>query len=134
MALKKKEVKPAENNVLDEEKYIDDLVSKVSAAQKIFATYSQEQVDEIFKRVALKMSSLRIPLAQMAAEESRMGVMEDKVIKNHFAAEYIYNKYKKHMDDVELKLYDGCRHELHSEINAQEVFEDIYNWIVERVG
>ncbi len=44
MALKKKEVKPAENNVLDEEKYIDDLVSKVSAAQKIFATYSQEQV------------------------------------------------------------------------------------------
>ena len=91
MALKKKEVKPAENNVLDEEKYIDDLVSKVSAAQKIFATYSQEQVDEIFKRVALKMSSLRIPLAQMAAEESRMGVMEDKVIKNHFAAEYIYN-------------------------------------------
>ena len=94
MALKKKEVKPAENNVLDEEKYIDDLVSKVSAAQKIFATYSQEQVDEIFKRVALKMSSLRIPLAQMAAEESRMGVMEDKVIKNHFAAEYIYNKYK----------------------------------------
>lgn len=47
MALKKKEVKPAENNVLDEEKYIDDLVSKVSAAQKIFATYSQEQVDEL---------------------------------------------------------------------------------------
>mgnify|MGYP005978908205 FL=1 len=41
---------------------------------------------------------------------------------------------QKHMDDVELKLYDGCRHELHSEINAQEVFEDIYNWIVERVG
>ena len=50
------------------------------------------------------------------------------------AVEHIYNKYKKHMDDVELKLYDGCRHELHSEINAQEVFEDIYNWIVERVG
>ena len=51
MALKKKEVKPAENNVLDEEKYIDDLVSKVSAAQKIFATYSQEQVDENHRRV-----------------------------------------------------------------------------------
>ena len=50
------------------------------------------------------------------------------------AVERIYNKYKKHMEDVELKLYDGCRHELHSEINAQEVFEDIYNWIVERVG
>ena len=94
MALNKKEKNQADENILDEEKYIDELVSKVSAAQKIFATYTQEQVDEIFKRVALKMSSLRIPLAQMAAEESRMGVVEDKVIKNHFAAEYIYNKYK----------------------------------------
>lgn len=81
MALKKKEVKPAENNVLDEEKYIDDLVSKVSAAQKIFATYSQEQVDEIFKRVALKMSSLRIPLAQMAAEEAGWALWKTKLSK-----------------------------------------------------
>ena len=51
---------------LDEQKYVDELVNKVSAAQKIFATYSQEQVDEIFRRVALKLSSLRIPLAKMA--------------------------------------------------------------------
>ena len=77
-----------------EEKYIDELVSKVSQAQKKFAEYSQEQVDRIFRRVALKMSSLRIPLAKMAVEETGMGVVEDKVIKNHFAAEYIYNKYK----------------------------------------
>lgn len=77
-----------------EEKYIDELVEKVSKAQKKFAEYSQEQVDEIFRRVALKMSSLRIPLAKMAVEETGMGVVEDKVIKNHFASEYIYNKFK----------------------------------------
>lgn len=77
-----------------EQKYIDELVEKVSKAQKQFAEYSQEQVDNIFRRVALKMSSLRIPLAQAAAEETGMGVVEDKVIKNHFASEYIYNKYK----------------------------------------
>lgn len=77
-----------------EQKYVDDLVEKVSRAQKKFAEYSQEQVDYIFRRVALKMSSLRIPLAKMACEETGMGVVEDKVIKNHFASEYIYNKYK----------------------------------------
>ena len=77
-----------------EQKYIDELVEKVSQAQKKFAEYSQEQVDYIFRRVALKMSSLRIPLAKMAVEETGMGVVEDKVIKNHFAAEYIYNKFK----------------------------------------
>ena len=79
---------------IDEQKHIDELVEKVSAAQKVFATYSQEQVDEIFRRVALKLSSLRIPLAKMAVEETGMGVWEDKVIKNHFAAEYVYNKFK----------------------------------------
>lgn len=77
-----------------EQKYVDELVEKVSRAQKKFAEYSQEQVDYIFRRVALKMSSLRIPLAKMACEETGMGVVEDKVIKNHFASEYIYNKYK----------------------------------------
>lgn len=84
------------NNVdeLKEQEYISALVKKVSDAQKVFATYSQEQVDEIFRRVALKASSLRIPLAKMAVEETGMGIAEDKVIKNHFASEYIYNKYK----------------------------------------
>lgn len=74
--------------------YISSLVKKVSKAQKEFATFTQEQVDEIFRRVALKASSLRIPLAKMAVEETGMGIAEDKVIKNHFASEYIYNKYK----------------------------------------
>ncbi len=87
-----KEVKTVDEAA--EQKYIDELVEKVSRAQKKFAEYSQEQVDYIFRRVALKMSSLRIPLAKMAVEETGMGVVEDKVIKNHFAAEYIYNKFK----------------------------------------
>ena len=87
-----KEVKAVDETA--EKKYIDELVEKVSQAQKKFAEYSQEQVDYIFRRVALKMSSLRIPLAKMAVEETGMGVVEDKVIKNHFASEYIYNKFK----------------------------------------
>lgn len=78
----------------DEVKYIDELVEKVSNAQKEYATFSQEKVDEIFRKVALKISSLRIPLAQMAVEETGMGLVEDKVIKNLYASEYIYNKYK----------------------------------------
>ncbi len=95
MALRKKESAPVlDDETLKEQKYIDELVNKVSEAQKIYATYSQEQVDHIFRRVALKLSSLRIPLAKMAVEETGMGVVEDKVIKNHFASEYIYNKFK----------------------------------------
>ena len=77
-----------------EKEYIDALVKKVTVAQRKFAEYSQEQVDYIFRRVALKLSSLRIPLAQMAVEETGMGIVEDKVIKNHFASEYIFNKFK----------------------------------------
>lgn len=77
-----------------EKEYVVELIKKVSEAQKKFATYTQEQVDEIFRRVALKASSMRIPLAKMAVEETGMGVAEDKVIKNHFASEYIYNKFK----------------------------------------
>ena len=77
-----------------EKKHVDELVARVAAAQKKYAEYTQEQVDHIFRRVALKLSSLRIPLAKMAVEETGMGVVEDKVIKNHFASEYIYNKFK----------------------------------------
>ena len=77
-----------------EKKYIEALVAKVAKAQEKFAEYSQEQVDYIFRRVALKLSSLRIPLAEMAVSETGMGIVEDKVIKNHFASEYIYNKFK----------------------------------------
>ena len=63
-------------------------------AQEVFATYSQEKVDKIFKAAALAANKQRIPLAKMAVEETGMGIVEDKVIKNHYAAEYIYNAYK----------------------------------------
>ena len=64
------------------------------AAQKKFAEYTQEQVDRIFLAAATAANQMRIPLAKLAAEETGMGVVEDKVIKNHFASEYIYNAYK----------------------------------------
>ncbi|MCI8459096.1 MAG: bifunctional acetaldehyde-CoA/alcohol dehydrogenase [Clostridia bacterium] len=69
-------------------------IEEVRAAQKEFATYSQEQVDKIFLAAASAANKMRIPLAKMAVEETGMGVVEDKVIKNHYAAEYIYNAYK----------------------------------------
>ncbi len=70
------------------------LIQQVKAAQEQYATYSQEQVDRIFKQAALAANAVRIPLAKLAVEETGMGVVEDKVIKNHFASEIIYNKYK----------------------------------------
>ncbi|MGN0498589.1 MAG: bifunctional acetaldehyde-CoA/alcohol dehydrogenase [Acutalibacteraceae bacterium] len=76
---------------------VDALIAKMNAmreAQKVFATYTQEQVDKIFKAAAIAANKERIPLAKMAVEETGMGIVEDKVIKNHYAAEYIYNKYK----------------------------------------
>ncbi len=73
---------------------LNELVSRVKAAQRRFASFSQEQVDAIFRAAALAAADARIPLAKLAASETRMGVVEDKVIKNHFASEYIYNKYK----------------------------------------
>ena len=73
---------------------LDALVSRVKRAQQIYATYTQEQVDLIFRSAAFAAAAARIPLAMQAAEETGMGVIEDKVIKNHFASEYIYNKYK----------------------------------------
>ena len=76
---------------------VDALAAKMKEmreAQKIFATYTQEQVDKIFFAAAMAANKARIPLAKMAVEETGMGVVEDKVIKNHYAAEYIYNAYK----------------------------------------
>ncbi|HLY40022.1 MAG TPA: bifunctional acetaldehyde-CoA/alcohol dehydrogenase [Terracidiphilus sp.] len=70
------------------------LIARVEKAQRQFATYPQEQVDAIFCHAALAAAGERIPLAQMAVDETGMGVVEDKVIKNHFASEYIFNKYK----------------------------------------
>ncbi|MBE6452862.1 MAG: bifunctional acetaldehyde-CoA/alcohol dehydrogenase [Alphaproteobacteria bacterium] len=78
-------------------KTIDDLnivIDRVKTAQEVFSTFSQEQVDKIFTAMALAANNARIPLAKMAVEETGMGIMEDKVIKNHFASEEIYNKYR----------------------------------------
>lgn len=73
---------------------LDAMVARVKEAQREFASFSQEQVDKVFRAAALAASNARIPLAQMAVAESGMGIIEDKVIKNHFASEYIYNAYK----------------------------------------
>ncbi len=73
---------------------LEALIQRVKAAQAEYATYSQAQVDEIFKKAALAANAVRIALAKMAVAETGMGIIEDKVIKNHFASEYIYNKYK----------------------------------------
>ena len=73
---------------------LEALIDRVAAAQKEYATFSQEQVDKIFKAAATAADKARIPLARMAHEETGMGIVEDKVIKNHFASEYIYNKHK----------------------------------------
>ncbi len=69
-------------------------INKLREAQRIFAPYTQEQVDEIFRQAAIAANDNRIKLAKMAVAETGMGIVEDKVIKNHFAAEYIYNQYK----------------------------------------
>ena len=66
-------------------------LARLREAQQIFATYTQEQVDAIFRAAALAANRQRIALAKMAVSETGMGVVEDKVIKNHYAAEYIYN-------------------------------------------
>ena len=76
---------------------VDALMAKMDAmraAQREFATFTQEQVDKIFLAAASAANKQRIALAKMAVEETGMGVVEDKVIKNHYAAEYIYNAYK----------------------------------------
>ena len=73
---------------------LDAAIARVRAAQQTFATYSQEQVDKIFLAAATAANRARIPLAKAAVAETGMGIVEDKVIKNHYAAEYIYNAYK----------------------------------------
>ena len=81
-------------NPKEELALLDKIVGKVKEAQRVFATYTQEQVDKIFRAAAIAAAQNRIPLAKLAVEETGMGVMEDKVIKNQFASEYIYNQYK----------------------------------------
>ena len=76
------------------EEELRSLLARVRAAQMEFSTYSQEKVDEIFRAAAVKANAERIRLAELAVQETGMGVFEDKVLKNHYAAEYIYNRYK----------------------------------------
>ena len=80
--------------LVDSLETLEAAIARVRRAQEIFAGYSQEQVDRIFLAAASAANKARIPLAKMAVEETGMGVVEDKVIKNHYAAEYIYNAYK----------------------------------------
>ena len=80
--------------IVNDEKSLEKMLSRVRTAQEKFASYTQEQVDKIFFAAAAAADKARITLAKMAVEETGMGVFEDKVIKNHYAAEYIYNKYK----------------------------------------
>ena len=89
--MKKAMKRPA---VVDSMETLAVAIERVRAAQRTYATYSQEQVDHIFHAAAMAANKARIPLAKLAVEETGMGVVEDKVIKNHYAAEYIYNAYK----------------------------------------
>ena len=80
--------------VVDTAEALEAKIAAMKEAQKLFATYTQEQVDRIFKAAATAADKARIPLAKAAVEETGMGIVEDKVIKNHYASEYIYNAYK----------------------------------------
>ena len=83
-----------ERKIVDSVETLEETLARVKEAQKKFATYTQEQVEKIFLAAAIAANQARIPLAKMAVEETGMGVVEDKVIKNNYAAEYIYNAYK----------------------------------------
>ena len=82
------------NTLVDSVEKLEEKIAQVRAAQKKFSVYTQEQVDKIFLAAASAANKARIPLAKMAVEETGMGVVEDKVIKNNYAAEHIYNAYK----------------------------------------
>ena len=90
----KKNTETGSPKIVDSMESLQIRIAEVRKAQKIFATYSQEQVDKIFLAAASAANKQRIPLAKMAVAETGMGVVEDKVIKNNYAAEYIYNAYK----------------------------------------
>ncbi len=83
-----------EKKIVDSVEALEELLLRVKAAQEKYSSYTQEQVDKIFLAAATAAAKMRIPLAKMAVEETGMGIVEDKVIKNQYAAEYIYNAYK----------------------------------------
>jgi len=80
--------------IIDSVERLEEALVRIKKAQQVFATYTQDQVDKIFLAAASAANKARIPLAKMAVEETGMGVVEDKVIKNNYASEYIYNAYK----------------------------------------
>lgn len=86
--------KQSRKECIDTPKALEDLIYRVKKAQALYATFSQDRVDEIFRRAAIAANAERIPLAKAAVAETGMGILEDKVIKNHFASEYIFNQYK----------------------------------------
>ena len=101
MAKKKEVEKTAETTVetlvpevVDSIESLEAKLKAMRKAEEVFATYTQEQVDKIFFEAAMAANKMRIPLAKMAVEETGRGIVEDKVIKNHYAAEYVYNAYK----------------------------------------
>ena len=81
-------------SIVNSEESLRELIAKVREAQRQFATFTQEQVDKIFFEASMAANQARIPLAKMAVEETGMGIVEDKVIKNHYASEYIYNAFR----------------------------------------
>lgn len=83
-----------EKKIIDSVPLLEEELAHLKQAEKTFATYTQEEVDHIFLEAALAANKARVPLAKLAVEETGMGIVEDKVIKNHFASEYIYNAYK----------------------------------------
>ena len=95
---KKETAKTVEKTVntgfIDNVEALEAKMKEMREAQKVFATFTQEQVDKIFYEAAMAANKARIPLARQAVEETQRGILEDKVIKNHYAAEYIYNAYK----------------------------------------
>ena len=82
------------DKIIDSVETLELKIKEIRLAQQKFATYSQEQVDQIFKCAAIAANQNRIKLAKLAVEETGMGIVEDKVIKNHYASEYIYNAYR----------------------------------------
>ena len=93
-AAKTGETKTVNTGFIDNVEALEAKMKEMREAQKIFATFTQEQVDKIFYEAAMAANKQRIPLARLAVEETQRGILEDKVIKNHYAAEYIYNAYK----------------------------------------
>ena len=90
----KEAAKKNTSGLVDSIEALNELIARVKKAQTEYSKFTQEQVNKIFKAAATAADKARIPLAKMAVEDTGMGVLEDKIIKNHFASEYIYNKHK----------------------------------------